>query len=178
MVPSRHHAEAISSAITRSCHPSATDVLAVLLSGHPPTAGGGPVDRGYQSRDKRSLLCRSRYFSPTLPQGHFPEPEKDPVIQIASLVTVHGQAGPAVKNIMTLDTCAQIIGAEVMSFKTEGQLLNRWRVRALGPPNFSVLHSNVADEQIGSSGGMPSAWTALLPQSAGGCTLNGVRDHF
>lgn len=64
-------------------------------------------------------------------QGHFPEPEKDPVIQIASLVTVHGQGAPVVKNIMTLDTCAPIIGAEVMSFKTEGELLRRWRVRSV-----------------------------------------------
>lgn len=62
------------------------------------------------------------------PQGHFPEPEKDPVIQIASLVTVHGQTAPVVKNIMTLNTCASIIGAEVMDFETEEELLRRWRV--------------------------------------------------
>lgn len=62
-------------------------------------------------------------------QGHFPEPDKDPVIQIASLVTVHGQSSPVVKNIITLNTCASIIGAEVMSFQREGDLLNRWRVR-------------------------------------------------
>ena len=46
-------------------------------------------------------------------QGHFPEAEKDSVIQIASLVSVHGQTEPAVKNIITLDTCASIVGAEV-----------------------------------------------------------------
>ncbi len=67
--------------------------------------------------------------SGSLLQGHFPEPDKDPVIQIASLVTVHGQSSPVVKNIMTLNTCASIIGAEVMSFQREGDLLNRWRVR-------------------------------------------------
>jgi len=43
-------------------------------------------------------------------------------------VTVHGQAAPAVKNIMTLNTCAPIIGAEVMSFEREGDMLRRWRV--------------------------------------------------
>ena len=62
-------------------------------------------------------------------QGHFPEPDKDPVIQIASLVTVQGQTGPVVKNILTLKSCAPIIGAEVMSFEREGDLLRRWRVR-------------------------------------------------
>ena len=46
-------------------------------------------------------------------QGHFPEAEKDSVIQIASLVSVQGQATPAVKNIITLNTCSSIVGAEV-----------------------------------------------------------------
>ena len=35
------------------------------------------------------------------------------MIQIASLVSVHGQAEPAVKNIITLNTCSSIVGAEV-----------------------------------------------------------------
>jgi len=60
-------------------------------------------------------------------KGHFPEAEVDPVIQIASLVTVQGDKSPVVKNILTLNDCAQIIGAEVMSFNTERELLNRWR---------------------------------------------------
>jgi len=46
-------------------------------------------------------------------QGHFPEADKDSVIQIASLVSVHGQTEPAVKNIITLNTCSSIVGAEV-----------------------------------------------------------------
>jgi len=56
------------------------------------------------------------------------------VIQIASLVTVHGQSSPVVKNILTLQDCAQIIGAEVMSFGTEKEVLNRWRVSVSSPP--------------------------------------------
>lgn len=49
---------------------------------------------------------------PPLPlQGHFPEPDKDPVIQIASLVTEFGQKAPTVRNIMTLKSCAPITGA-------------------------------------------------------------------
>ena len=46
-------------------------------------------------------------------QGHFPEAEKDSVIQIASLVSVQGQSSPAVKNIITLNTCSSIVGSEV-----------------------------------------------------------------
>jgi len=56
-------------------------------------------------------------------QGCFPEPDKDPVIQIASMVTNQGESSPVVRNVMTLDTCAAIIGSEVMSFKTEQELL-------------------------------------------------------
>lgn len=46
-------------------------------------------------------------------KGHFPEPQQDPVIQIASMVTVLGESKPRVKNIMTLGSCAAIVGAEV-----------------------------------------------------------------
>lgn len=66
----------------------------------------------------------------------------DPVIQIASLVTVQGDKSPVVKNILTLNDCAQIIGAEVMSFNTERELLNRWRVRR---PFLHLLLSTALD---------------------------------
>jgi DNA polymerase elongation subunit (family B) len=46
-------------------------------------------------------------------KGHFPEAQLDPVIQIASMVTVLGENKPRVKNIMTLGSCAAIVGAEV-----------------------------------------------------------------
>ena len=60
---------------------------------------------------------------PLVMQGCFPEPDKDPVIQIASMVTNQGETTPVVRNVMTLDTCAAIIGSEVMSFNTEQELL-------------------------------------------------------
>ncbi|KAK9843469.1 hypothetical protein WJX81_004288 [Elliptochloris bilobata] len=60
-------------------------------------------------------------------KGCFPEAEKDPVIQIASMVTEHGSAKPLVRNVMTLGTCAPIVGSEVMSFSSEEELLKRWR---------------------------------------------------
>ena len=56
-------------------------------------------------------------------QGHFPEAEKDPVIQIASMVTEQGKQKPTVRNVMTLKSCAAIVGAEVMSFENEAELL-------------------------------------------------------
>ncbi|CAL5224971.1 g7745 [Coccomyxa viridis] len=60
-------------------------------------------------------------------KGHFPEAEKDPVIQIASMVTEQGKETPTVRNVLTLQSCAPIVGAEVMSFDNEAALLKRWR---------------------------------------------------
>ncbi|XP_022652508.1 DNA polymerase delta catalytic subunit-like [Varroa destructor] len=59
-------------------------------------------------------------------KGVFPEPSKDPVIQIASMVIKQGQKDPFIRNIMTLNSCASIAGVEVMSFKTESQMLEKW----------------------------------------------------
>jgi len=60
-------------------------------------------------------------------KGHFPDAKQDPVIQIASFVTVHGDRKPAVKCVMTLGGCASIVGAEVMSFDDEKAMLRAWR---------------------------------------------------
>ncbi|KAG0577961.1 hypothetical protein KC19_5G194500 [Ceratodon purpureus] len=60
-------------------------------------------------------------------KGHFPEPEHDPVIQIANLVTVQGEDRPMVKNVMTLKSCSPIVGADVMPFDTEKEVLLAWK---------------------------------------------------
>ena len=60
-------------------------------------------------------------------QGHFPDAKLDSVIQIASYVTVHGERKPIIKNVMTLGGCAPIVGAEVMSFSSERELLIAWK---------------------------------------------------
>lgn len=49
----------------------------------------------------------------------FPEPEMDPVIQIANVVSVQGENGPIVKNVFTVKKCSPIAGAEVRCYKTE-----------------------------------------------------------
>lgn len=59
-------------------------------------------------------------------KGVFPEAEKDSVIQIANYVVNHGEEKPAAKVIFTLDTCAPIVGALVLSYKTEGEMLAAW----------------------------------------------------
>jgi DNA polymerase delta subunit 1 len=59
-------------------------------------------------------------------KGHFPDAEYDPVIQIATMVTCQGDDKPAIRAIWTLDTCAPIVGSDVLSFSDERELLRSW----------------------------------------------------
>eukprot|EP00457_Paulinella_chromatophora_P000731 gb/GEZN01000731.1/.p1 GENE.gb/GEZN01000731.1/~~gb/GEZN01000731.1/.p1 ORF type:complete len:1083 (+),score=192.41 gb/GEZN01000731.1/:81-3329(+) len=69
-------------------------------------------------------------------KGHFPTPDQDSVIQIASVVSVQAQQNTIlVKAVHTLNTCAAIPGALVLPYKTEEELLSSWMqfVRASDP---------------------------------------------
>ncbi|KAL2941770.1 DNA polymerase delta catalytic subunit [Bienertia sinuspersici] len=68
-------------------------------------------------------------------KGLFPEPTHDPVIQVANLVTVQGEEKPLVQNVMTLKSCAPIVGVDVMSFESEKEVLLAWRdlIREVDP---------------------------------------------
>jgi DNA polymerase delta subunit 1 len=46
-------------------------------------------------------------------KGHFPEAEKDPVIQIANTVTVQGETVSKIRNVFVLDTCNPIVGTDI-----------------------------------------------------------------
>ncbi|UJR27869.1 hypothetical protein I4U23_009134 [Adineta vaga] len=59
-------------------------------------------------------------------KGIFPEPEHDPVIQIASMVIRQGEKEEFIKTVFTLGTCANIAGVGVIECKTEHELLERW----------------------------------------------------
>ena len=45
------------------------------------------------------------------------------MIQIANMVIRQGEKDPFVRNVFTLRKCAPIVGAEVLSFESEAQLL-------------------------------------------------------
>lgn len=60
-------------------------------------------------------------------KGHFPEAEKDPVIQIANVVSVYGETVPIVKNVFTLKGCLPIVGAQVISSDKESDMLMKWQ---------------------------------------------------
>ncbi|CAG0882897.1 unnamed protein product [Cyprideis torosa] len=59
-------------------------------------------------------------------KGVFPEPDKDPVIQIANMVIRQGEKEAFIRNVFTLKTCAPIVGSQVLSFETEAELLKSW----------------------------------------------------
>lgn len=49
-------------------------------------------------------------------RGIFPEAERDPVIQIANMVVTQGDKDPFIRNVFTLNSCAAVIGSDVISF--------------------------------------------------------------
>ncbi|XP_068231528.1 DNA polymerase delta catalytic subunit [Palaemon carinicauda] len=59
-------------------------------------------------------------------KGVFPEPEKDPVIQIGNMVVRQGETDPFVRTIFTLKDCAPIVGSKVQSFDDEKRMLESW----------------------------------------------------
>ncbi|XP_052020143.1 DNA polymerase delta catalytic subunit isoform X2 [Apodemus sylvaticus] len=59
-------------------------------------------------------------------KGIFPEPERDPVIQICSLGLRWGEPEPFLRLALTLRPCAPILGAKVQSYEQEEDLLQAW----------------------------------------------------
>jgi DNA polymerase delta subunit 1 len=68
-------------------------------------------------------------------KGCFPEADQDPIIQIASVVTVQGAHASIVRRVYTLGSCSPIVGADVIACKTEEELLRGWaaHVREVDP---------------------------------------------
>ncbi|XP_022082871.1 DNA polymerase delta catalytic subunit-like [Acanthaster planci] len=59
-------------------------------------------------------------------RGVFPEPNKDSVIQISNMVIRQGERDPFIRNVFTLNTCAPIVGSQVLSFSNEADMLKAW----------------------------------------------------
>lgn len=68
-------------------------------------------------------------------KGFFPEPEMDPVIQIANHCVSYGNSTPLSRAIFTVRSCAPIAGAHVFSFDTEEEMMVAWAeyLRLLDP---------------------------------------------
>ncbi|KAG5854660.1 DNA polymerase delta catalytic subunit-like [Anguilla anguilla] len=68
-------------------------------------------------------------------KGVFPEADVDPVIQIASMVQRQGEKEPFIRTVFTLQSCASIVGSQLLCFSQERQLLQKWAefVRTVDP---------------------------------------------
>ena len=60
-------------------------------------------------------------------KGIFPEPNHDPVIQIANMVTKYGDAKPFIRNVFCLDTCSPIVNTQILEHDSEDKMLVAWR---------------------------------------------------
>ncbi|CAH1389959.1 unnamed protein product [Nezara viridula] len=80
-------------------------------------------------------------------KGIFPEPNHDPVIQIANMVVRQGEHEPFIRNIFTLKSCAPILGSQVISFEKEEDMLEKWAefVREVDPDLFTGYNINNFD---------------------------------
>lgn len=64
-----------------------------------------------------------RLHNCTTATGIFPEADKDPVIQIASMVQRQGETEPFIRTVFTLQSCASIVGSQIFCFTQEKKLL-------------------------------------------------------
>jgi DNA polymerase delta subunit 1 len=80
-------------------------------------------------------------------KGIFPEANHDPVIQIANMVIRQGEQEPFLRNVFTLNTCAPIVGSQVLSYQTEQEMLDAWSsfVRELDPDILTGYNINNFD---------------------------------
>ncbi len=60
-------------------------------------------------------------------KGIFPEPNVDPVIQIANVVTKYGESKPFIRNVFVLDTCSLIVNTQIYEHDSEAKMLMGWR---------------------------------------------------
>ena len=99
-------------AINRGCPDFPLVILQNNYSG--PNSWGGPNLRKFTVIIIITLL---------IIVGIFPEADKDAVIQIANMVKRQGDPKPMIRTIFTLNTCAPIVGSQVLSHKTESEML-------------------------------------------------------
>ena len=101
-------------------------------------------------------------------KGIFPEPQVDPVIQIANMVTTQGEWNmaqscplssdnsfistgdnkPFIRNVFTLNSCSNIVGSQVLSFDDESQLLDAWQKFIVKVDPDVVIGYNTANFDI------------------------------
>jgi DNA polymerase delta subunit 1 len=78
-------------------------------------------------------------------KGHFPDASCDPVIQIASVVSIQGVEQPIIRSVFTLNTCLPIVGAHVDSSMNEADMLLKWRAFVVAADPDIITGYNIAN---------------------------------
>lgn len=78
-------------------------------------------------------------------KGVFPEASEDPVIQIANVILRYGELRPFVRNVFTVDSCAPIIGSEILSYAQERDMLMAWRDFMVRADPDVIIGYNIAN---------------------------------
>ena len=60
-------------------------------------------------------------------KGVFPEPQEDPVIQIANVVTRQGEEKSFVRNVFCMNDCSDIVNTQIFTYDREDKMLMGWR---------------------------------------------------
>lgn len=60
-------------------------------------------------------------------RGIFPQPNIDPIIQIANVAYLQGCSEPFLRNVFVLNSCAPIEGQALLCFENEGVMLSKWQ---------------------------------------------------
>lgn len=81
-------------------------------------------------------------------KGHFPDASQDPVIQIASTLTIQGSENPTFRIVFTLGTCLPIVGAQVVPSDSEAEMLMKWRTFVVNADPDIVTGYNIANFDI------------------------------
>ena len=85
------------------------------------------VPKASKDEIMKTLTRRLGTWEGTQFTGFMPYLEGDPIIQIGTTVHKYGERECSYKNIVTLGSCDDIEGAEVISCETEQELLLKWR---------------------------------------------------
>ncbi|KAG2731467.1 hypothetical protein G9P44_005883 [Scheffersomyces stipitis] len=81
-------------------------------------------------------------------KGIFPEAEHDPVIQIANVVSKHGESRPFVRNVFTVNTCSPIIGSQIFEHEKEEDMLMNWKDFVVSVDADVIIGYNTANFDI------------------------------
>ncbi|KAJ2975259.1 hypothetical protein NQ176_g5615 [Zarea fungicola] len=78
-------------------------------------------------------------------KGIFPEPEHDPVIQIANVVTRYGEKKPFVRNVFCLDTTSSIVATQILEYEKEAKMLSEWQQFLIKVDPDIIIGYNIAN---------------------------------